>query len=162
MQAEAELVRHREHLEELVQDRTSQLAAANVRLQEQRKELTIQAEALRQSEQRVSLAQQIAHVGTFDLDLRTGVNVWTPELEAMYGLPPGGFDKTSLSWEQLVHPKDRAEALRLVEQSIDTGEPTEGQWRVVWPDGSVHWLAGRWQVFKDESGEPLPHDRRQH
>ncbi len=112
-------------------------------------------EALRESEQRLSLAQQIAHVGTFDWDIRTGVNVWTPELEALYGLPPGGFAKTQPAWEQLVHPQDRAEAERLVEQAFETGAPTEGQWRVVWPDGSVHWLAGRWQVFKDESGKPL-------
>ena len=112
-------------------------------------------EALRESEQRLSLAQQIAHVGTFDWDVRTGVNIWTPELEAMYGLPPGGFAKTQPAWEQLVHPEDRAEALRLVDQSFETGEPTKGEWRVVWPDGSVHWLAGRWQVFKDESGKPL-------
>ncbi len=153
-QAEAELVRYREHLEELVQERAGQLATANARLQEQGKELTAQAEALRRSEQRLSLAQQIAHVGTFDLDLRTGVNVWTPELEAMYGLPPGGFSKTRLAWEQLVHPEDRAEASRLVEQSLDTGGPTEGQWRVVWADGGVRWLAGRWQVFKDEAGKP--------
>ncbi len=154
VQAEAELVKHREHLEELVQERASQLKAANVQLREQAEKLTAQAEALRLSKQRLSLAQQVAHVGTFDLDMRTGVNVWTPELEAMYGLPPGGFGKTWLAWEQLVHPEDRAEATRLTAQSIDTGEPTEGQWRVVWPDGSVHWLAGRWQVFKDESGKP--------
>ena len=31
----------------------------------------------------------------------------------------------------------------------------EGEWRVIWTDGSVHWIAGRWQVFVDESGEPL-------
>jgi len=29
------------------------------------------------------------------------------------------------------------------------------EWRVVWPDGSVHWIAGRWQVLMSESGEPL-------
>ncbi len=112
-------------------------------------------EALRESEQRLSLAQQIAHVGTFDWDVRTGVNIWTPELEAMYGLPPGGFAKTQPAWEQLVHPEDRAEALHLVDRAFETGKPTESEWRVVWPDGSVHWLAGRWQAFKDESGKPL-------
>ena len=26
---------------------------------------------------------------------------------------------------------------------------------MVWPDGSIHWIAGRWQVFMDESGEPV-------
>jgi signal transduction histidine kinase len=29
-----------------------------------------------------------------------------------------------------------------------------GEWRVVWPDGSLHWIAGRWQVFMNESGHP--------
>jgi PAS domain S-box-containing protein len=112
-------------------------------------------EALRESEQRLSLAQQVAHVGTFDWDIRTGVNVWTPELEGMYGLPPGGFAKTQQAWEQLVHPDDRVEAQRLVDRAFETSVPTEGEWRVIWPDGSVHWLSGRWQVFKDESGTPL-------
>ena len=121
----------------------------------QAEELAAANAALGESERRLSLAQQIAHVGTFDWDIRTGVNLWTPELEAMYGLPPGGFAKTQAAWEQLVHPQDRAEALHLVARAFETGEPTEGEWRVVWPDGSVHWLAGRWQVFKDESGKPL-------
>ena len=121
----------------------------------QGRELASANAALRESEQRLSLAQQIAHVGTFDWDIRTDVNIWTPELEAMYGLPPGGFAKTQPAWEQLVHPDDRAEAWHLVDQAFETGGPMEGEWRVVWPDGSVHWLAGRWQVFKDESGKPL-------
>jgi PAS domain S-box-containing protein len=42
-----------------------------------------------------------------------------------------------------------------VKHSIDTGEPGEAEFRVVWPDGSTHWLTGRWQVFKDETGSPL-------
>ncbi len=128
---------------------------ARIHERRQTEELAGANAALGESERRLSLAQQIAHVGTFDWDIRTGVNIWTPELEAMYGLPPGGFAKTEAAWEQLVHPQDRAEALHLVARAFEAGEPTEGEWRVVWPDGSVHWLAGRWQVFKDESGKPL-------
>jgi PAS domain S-box-containing protein len=30
----------------------------------------------------------------------------------------------------------------------------QAEWRVVWPDGSTHWIVGRWQVFTDESGKP--------
>jgi PAS domain S-box-containing protein len=126
-----------------------------VRERRQAQELAVANAALGESERRLSLAQQIAHVGTFDWDIRTGVNLWTPEMEAIYGLPPGGFAKSQPAWEQLVHPEDQAEALHIVEQAFETGKPTEGEWRVVWPDGSVHWLAGRWQVFKDESGKPL-------
>ena len=73
----------------------------------------------------------------------------------MYGLPPGSFPGTQAAWENLIHSDDRAEAVRLVEQTVRTGEPVKGEWRVIWPDGSVRWLAGRWQAFMDESGKPL-------
>ncbi len=112
-------------------------------------------EALRESEERLRLAQQAARIGTFEWNVQTGVDRWTPELEAMYGLPPGGFGGTQEAWEQLVHPEDREEAKRRVARAFETGAPTEWEWRVVWPDGSVHWVAGRWQVFRDESGDPL-------
>ncbi len=52
-------------------------------------------DALRASAARMKLAQQVSKVGIFELNIQTGVNVWTPELEAMYGLPPGGFARNS-------------------------------------------------------------------
>jgi PAS domain S-box-containing protein len=112
-------------------------------------------EALRASEERLRLAQQVAHIGTFEWNVQTGVNSWTPELEAMYGLPPGGFGGTQEAFENLVHPDDRAGVIELNNWALKTGQPAKGEWRVVWSDGSVHWIAGRWQVFLSESGEPL-------
>jgi PAS domain S-box-containing protein len=111
-------------------------------------------EALRVSEERLRLAQQVARIGTFDWNIRTAVNTWTPELEAIYGLPPGGFGGTQTDWENLLHPDDLAEVLQRVDEALKTGQPMTGEWRVVWPDGSVHWMAGRWQVLMSESGEP--------
>lgn len=112
-------------------------------------------DALRASEVRMRLAQDAAGIGTFDWNVRTGVNLWTPELEAMYGLPPGGFERTRAAWEALVHPEDRAETVRLIERAFDTGQPVEGEWRVTWPDGRVRWLLGRFQASKDAAGAPL-------
>ena len=112
-------------------------------------------DALRASAARMKLAQQVSKVGIFELNIQTGVNVWTPELEAMYGLPPGGFAGTQQAWEELLHPDDRPEAVELVKQAFETGAPTEGEWRAVWPDGSARWLSGRWQVFKDADGTPV-------
>jgi PAS domain S-box-containing protein len=109
--------------------------------------------ALRASEERLRLSQWAAHVGTFDLNLRTGVDIWTPETEALYGLPAGGFGGTLTAFENLIHPDDRQRVIELTHEMMRTGQPTEAEWRVVWPDGSIHWIAGRGQVFKDESGE---------
>jgi PAS domain S-box-containing protein len=111
-------------------------------------------EALKNSEERLKLAQQVAHVGTFEWNIQTGVNKWTPELEAMYGLPPGSFPGTQDAFEQIVYPEDRNEVVRHVSEAIEKGA-FEGEWRVVWPDGSLHWMLGRGRVFKDSYGKPL-------
>jgi len=64
-------------------------------------------EALREGEQRLRLAQQGGRIGSFGWNIQTGMNVWTRELEAMYGLSPGSFPTTQSAWESLVHPEDR-------------------------------------------------------
>src|SRR6201998_612506 len=46
-------------------------------------------EALRASEERLRLAQQVAHIGSFEWNIQTGVQTWTPETWAIYGLLPG-------------------------------------------------------------------------
>jgi PAS domain S-box-containing protein len=110
--------------------------------------------SLRQSRERLELAHHIAKLGTFELNFQSGMNSWAPELEAMYGLTPGSFGGTKLEWERLVHPDDLPQVLKRVEEGFSKGR-AEGDWRVIWPDGSIHWLSGRWQVFKDEFGMPL-------
>ncbi|MGC1452363.1 MAG: PAS domain S-box protein [Candidatus Sulfotelmatobacter sp.] len=117
-------------------------------------ELRDAEEAVRASEERLRLAQHIARIGSFDWNVQTGVNTWTPELEAMYGLQPGAFGETQTAFENLVHADDRAGVIKLVDRALKTGQSTEGEWRAVLPDGSVHWIAGRWQVLMNESGEP--------
>jgi PAS domain S-box-containing protein len=112
-------------------------------------------EALRASEERLRLAESAAHVGTFDLNLRTGLDIWQPETEALFGLPPGGFGGTLTAFEDLIHPDDRERIRGLTQEMIRTKQdPDEDtEYRVVWPDGSVHWIAGRGRLVRDESGE---------
>ena len=51
-------------------------------------------EALRESEERLVLAQKAGRVGVFDWDLISGKVVWTEQLENLFGLAPGGFEGT--------------------------------------------------------------------
>ncbi|HXS75325.1 MAG TPA: PAS domain S-box protein [Terracidiphilus sp.] len=110
--------------------------------------------ALYENEQRLRLAQQAAGIGTFEWNLRTHENRRTPELEAMYGLDPGGLGDTQQDWTRRVHLEDRPYVLQQVDLAFQTGAPVQAEWRTVWPDGSTHWILGGWQVFKDESGTP--------
>ena len=97
--------------------------------------LQLHSEASGKTETLLRMAQEVAHIGTFEWDIRTGVNRWTAELETMYGLPPGGFAGTREAWEKLVHADDRAEAMQRVGEAMDKGH-FEGEWRVPWPDGT--------------------------
>ena len=111
-------------------------------------------EALRASEERMRLAQQVAQIGTFERNMVTGEGLWTAETEKMFGLQPGQGPRSLEEFLNLIHPEDRPHVQSLVDESVATGS-TAGEWRVIWPDGSVHWIDGRWKVFKDEQGRPL-------
>jgi PAS domain S-box-containing protein len=111
--------------------------------------------ALRESEERLRFSQQVASIGTFEWNIKTGLSTWTPELESMHGLPPGGFRGSHAAWETLIHPDDRTRIGQRVSESFETEAPLEDEWRVIWPDGSVRWLAARWQALKNAAGEPV-------
>jgi PAS domain S-box-containing protein len=131
----------------MVEDITEQKRAQDSEIGKER--------ALRESEERLRLAQQVARIGTFEWNIRTGVNTWTPELESLYGLPPGIFGDTVTSFVGLIHPDDRAAAIGLLDAAMKTGQPTNCEWRVIWPDSSLHWIGTRCQVLMDESGKPF-------
>jgi PAS domain S-box-containing protein len=111
-------------------------------------------EALKESEARLRLAQQAGQIGTFEWNAETDVNRWSPELVALYGLSQGAFPDKLDGWIELVHPGDKAQVLKQMKTGFETGAPVQAEWRVVWPDGSIHWIMGRWQVFLNHSGRP--------
>ena len=109
---------------------------------------------VRENEERLRLAQAVSRIGSFDWNIQTNVNIWSPELEAMYGLEPGQFGGTQTAWEKLVHPEDLAAIKAKVDETFQHGAPVEVEWRIVWPDGSVRWLTGRFQCIKDDQARP--------
>ncbi len=67
-------------------------------------------EALRESEERLRLALSAAQQGLFDLDLRTGKEVVSPEYATMLGYDPSTFSETDDAWLERLHPEDRESA----------------------------------------------------
>jgi PAS domain S-box-containing protein len=89
----------------------------------------------------------------FDWYIQEDFNTWSPEQEALYGLAPGSFDGKYESWRKLVHPDDWPIIVDAVKRSHESGA-ISAEFRVVWPDGSVHWLAANGQMFMDAIGRP--------
>ncbi len=110
-------------------------------------------QALLDSQERLRLARQVAQVGDFEWNIVANSMRWSPELAVLYGLPAEAFTSTFEAWLARLHPDDLAGTAQRARTALTTGR-FDAEWRVVWPDGSVHWLAGRAVVYKDEAGRP--------
>ena len=116
----------------------------------------IQAErALRDSEQRLTLAQNAAYLGVWDRDMRTDVITICGKYAELLGLSP---DRTTLphdEWVSLIHPDDRERVHALRREARERTHAFDAEFRVIWPNGSVHWLHAKGTVLLDESSRAI-------
>ena len=106
------------------------------------------------AEERLALAVDAAQLGCWVWDMASGITTWDERLEAMHGLPPGGFGGTFEHWVRSLHPADREECIRRVEAALEHPGPYLLMHRTIWPDGSVHIIECRGTVLVDEAGRP--------
>lgn len=107
----------------------------------------------KRGEELLDLAQKAARAMAFNWYIQRKINTWSPEQEALYGLPPGTFDGTYESWKNLVHPDDWPGVVASLKHAQETGN-ISAEYRVVWPDGSIHWLSANGLMFFDDRGQP--------
>jgi PAS domain S-box-containing protein len=103
-------------------------------------------------EERLALALEAAHLGTWTWNIASGTTRWDVRLEELHGLPPGGFGGTFEDWVEALHPGDRAACIARVQRALDNPGPYELLHRAIWPDGSIHWIECRGKVLVDDSG----------
>jgi PAS domain S-box-containing protein len=107
-----------------------------------------------QRRRRLQLAESIAGLGSWSLDLETGRVEWSEGMYDIYGLSPDA----PLELDRLmamIHPDDAAAAAARLEHQHLTGEGDPGsEARIIRPDGSLRHLENRSQVQFDETGQP--------
>ena len=111
-------------------------------------------EALRESEQRLNRAQEIAHLGSWELDLVNNRLTWSNEVYRMFGLKPQEFGATYEAFLEAVHPDDRAAVDAAYSSSLREGRDTyEIEHRVVRKSsGEVRLVHERCQHCRDATG----------
>jgi PAS domain S-box-containing protein len=111
--------------------------------------------ALKESQCRLDLALEAAGLGLWDRDLRTGVTVISGEYAKLHGLAPNHAPLRHPEWLKLVHPDDRDRVDAQYRESLERTHAWDTEFRLVWPDGSVHWILAKGQVFVDDRGRPV-------
>ena len=112
-------------------------------------------DAVRDSEERLSLAIEIGELASWDWNLDTGEVKWNDRHFLMQGYAVGEVMPNYETWLARVHPEDRAETISLIEQSRDSRSLYIHEFRTLHPDGSIRWCSARGQFFYHDSGEPF-------
>ncbi|HOW68051.1 MAG TPA: PAS domain-containing protein [Candidatus Paceibacterota bacterium] len=111
--------------------------------------------ALRESEERLRLALEAAQMGTFDSDLVGNRVTWSRRHQEIWGMPPGEFTGPVDAFLRQVHPEDRAGIQTVWEHCVSSRSPFRHEYRVVWPDASVHWVEAAGEFTFDATGRPI-------
>jgi len=97
---------------------------------------------LRNSEERLRFTLDSAHIGSWDLDLITGVNHRSIWHDRCFGYEAPHPLWTFGNFVRHVHPDDRDEVVRLFHAAVAEHSDWHYECRVIWPDASVHWING--------------------
>ena len=112
-------------------------------------------ESLRTSEERLSRAQRMAHVGNWERDLVTGQIWWSDEVYRIYGVDPATFTLVGAEVEKAMHEGDRALFLDAVNSAIENRKPFELDYRLIRPDGMMRTVHAIGEAAYDGSGRAL-------
>jgi PAS domain S-box-containing protein len=110
--------------------------------------------AFRHSEERLRAAQDAGQMASWEWDFETGNLLWSGSVERVYGRLPEAVTPVSRILEYL-HPEDRETVMENVQRAIDNGNEFDHEFRVFWPDGSLHWIAGRGRAVPSPDGRSL-------
>lgn len=104
----------------------------------------VEAAALVEKQRRLLAdSQHIAHIGSWEVDLATGILGWTAETYRIYGVSPESFVPSPEAFLRLVHPEDRPAVAQLSARILAGGAPSDLEFRVCRPDGEVRVIRGR-------------------
>jgi PAS domain S-box-containing protein len=112
------------------------------------------AQDLRESEQRLNLAAEAAHLGPWVWEIESD-EIWTtPQGRALFGFT--ATERLDLNrFFAAVHPEDREPTREALRRSLGATGDYRAEYRVINPDGTTRWLSARGQVESDRQGKPI-------
>jgi len=119
--------------------------------------LKIQAEKdLKHSESRLKQAQEIAHIGNWELNFATGVALWSDEACRIYGLATDNNKHTYADWISYIHPDDLRYVLTVIKESEATLSNSSYYHRIIkQDDGAIRYIHSQAQYEFNNEGRPV-------
>lgn len=111
---------------------------------------------LRRLNERFQLATQAAKLGIWDWDIEQNWLIWDEQMYKLYGTDPSPVGETLETWQRCLHPADAEQAnLALITAIQGEQDFKEIVFRVIYPDGSIHWIEAHGVVERNAAGLPI-------
>ncbi len=111
--------------------------------------------SLRDSEERLRLAMETAHMAAWDWNVMADIMTHSQTCGPLFGFPAGTQFGNLKTFMNMIHADDREQIREGIALSLETGAAFFREYRTVWPDGTVHWLCSRGHtIHRDEGGKP--------
>lgn len=143
-----------ESLEFKVEERTSQLKEMNEYLLNEVNERKLAEDQLKQMTFRSTLAVRAGRIGIWDWDIENNILVWDDQMLELYGIKKENFVGAYESWLAGMHPEDTERGDAEIKAAIRGEKEFDTEFRVVWPDCSIHDIRALALVERDSSGKP--------
>ncbi|MBD2097227.1 PAS domain S-box protein [Trichocoleus sp. FACHB-591] len=147
-QAEKLLAEYSQTLEQQVTERTLLLS------QEIEERQRVES-ALRYSEEQRRLTMDLTHIGSWNWNILENTTEWNDNHARLLGLVSNEVESSYQVWRDRVHPEDVERVEQAVALALATHTDFEAEYRVFYPDGSVHWLVGRGRGIYNGAGQPV-------
>ena len=113
------------------------------------------AERLKKAAERLALATQAGGVGIWEYDVINNRIVWDDQMLRLYGITADRFSGTYEAWQARVHPEDRKRTDDEIVTALQGGKEFDAEFRVLWPDGTLHNIRALARLQRDVAGQPL-------
>ena len=108
-----------------------------------------------ENELRLELSQKFSNIGTWDWDIKTGNLFWSERIWSLFGYDKEIIETTYENFVAAIHEDDRTLVSDAITNCVEKGVEYDIEHRVVWPDGSIHWLHESGDVVRNQVGVPL-------
>ena len=104
---------------------------------------------------RLALATHVGGVGIWEYDVVHKRVIWDDQMHLLYSTTPKRFGGNLQSWNTLVHPADRRRGTGEIQLALRGQKNFDTEFRILWPDGSIHHIRAIARVQRDAAGKPL-------
>ncbi len=128
--------------------------ASRDRLAEALDEVATLADEIEARDARIEVMLAASGTGFWEWDIQSGGLTWSDVIFEQHGLTPSAEPPSFDTYVETIHPDDREGFRQVIAAALDGGDAFSQEFRLIWPDGSIHWTHGAGRIFRDDDGRP--------